>query len=47
MMLSILDLHNKALNITSGTGTAREEILHIASHFVHATYYAARFLKYT
>ena len=47
MMVSALGLHNKMLIITSCTGTALEEMLYSASHFVHATHYADRFLKYT
>ena len=45
MMLSVLGHHNKTLTITSCTGIVREEILHSASHFVHARYNADRFLN--
>ena len=43
--LSVLGHHNKTLTITCCTGTAREEILHSASHFVHARYNADRVLN--
>ena len=42
MMLSVLGHQNKTLIITSYTGTAREEISHSASYFVHARYNADR-----
>ena len=46
-VLRVLGLYTKLLTSASCTGTAREELLHSASHFVHATYYANRLLKYT